>query len=147
MEGKSSFLHVGLTVSDMDKIIDFYTRYFDFTVEHRGVFSPEFIAARPQLYKLENGVYSEFAFLKSPDGIVIELFCFSELVAAEPVVWNQPGYHHICLKVKSVPEAYQEMTAGGVEFFFEPAVKGDPINNQYWIFLKDPEGNMIELQD
>ncbi len=147
MKENCSFLHVGLTVSDMDKVVAFYQKYFGFTVEHQGVFSPEFIGARPQLYRQKEGVYSDFMFLQSPNGIVLELFRFSEQEPAEPITWNRPGFHHICIKVESVPEMYEKMSADGVEFFFEPAFRGDPKNNLHWIFLKDPEGNMLELQD
>ena len=39
----ASFLHVGMTVQDMDKTIEFYTKYFGFELEMKGVFSEEFI--------------------------------------------------------------------------------------------------------
>jgi len=144
---RSSFLHVGLTVSDLERTIEFYQKYFDFKVELRGVFPPEFIGAVPQLYRQKQGVYSDFAFLKSPDGVVLELFRFSSMEPAKPAVWNQPGYHHICLKVDSVHEAYKKMAADGVEFYFEPKFKGEPKNNEHWVFFKDPDGNLVELQD
>lgn len=144
---KNKFLHVGITVSDIDKTIEFYQKYFGFTLEFKSVFPPEFIGDAPTLYRQEPGVYSDFAFITSPDGIVLELFQFSSNLEAKPPVWNQPGYHHICLKVDSVPEAYKKMAADGIEFFFEPKFKGNPENNVYWVFFKDPDGNMIELQD
>ena len=34
----ASFLHVGMTVQDMDKTIEFYTKYFGFELEMKGVF-------------------------------------------------------------------------------------------------------------
>jgi len=144
---KSSFLHVGLTVFDLDRTIDFYEKYFDYKVEFKGVFPPKFIGVVPQLYKQKEGVYSDFAILKSPDGVVLELFRFSSMEPAKPTAWNQPGYHHICLKVDSVNEAYKKMAADGIEFYFEPKFKGDPKNMKYWVFFKDPDGMMIELQD
>jgi len=147
MDNACEFLHVGLTVSDMDRTIAFYEKYFGFAVQWRDVFPPAFIGAHPELYRQREGVYSDFAFLVSPDGIVLELFRFSEQLPAEPAVWNRPGYHHICLKVPSVPEIYGRMAADGVAFFFEPAYKGDPKNREHWVFLQDPDGNMIELQD
>ncbi len=146
MEGKSKFLHVGITVADMDRTIDFYCRYFGFELEFKSTFPAEFIASVPQLYRQKEGVYSDFAFIHSPDGIVLELFQFSDLLEAKEPVWNIPGYHHICLKVENVWEKYREMSADGVEFYFEPGYRGDPKNEEYWVFLKDPDGNMIELQ-
>lgn len=142
----SKFLHVGLTVTDIDRTIAFYEKHFGFKTTLRGVFPPEFIGSVPQLYRQKEGVYSDFAFIESPDGIVIELFQFSDLLPAELPVWNRPGYHHICLQVENVPKKYEEMKADGVEFYFEPGFRGDPANEEYWVFFKDPDGNMIELQ-
>jgi catechol 2,3-dioxygenase-like lactoylglutathione lyase family enzyme len=143
---KTTFLHVGVTVSDLDRSADFYEKYFGFKTQFKKVFSAEFISRFKNLYKMEDGVFSRFAFLSSPDGVVLELFEFSRQAPFETPAWNRPGYHHICLKVGDVPAKYAEMKAGGVEFFFEPGFRGDPKNNQYWVFLRDPDGNMIELQ-
>lgn len=141
------FLHVGLTVSDLDKTIEFYERYFGFKTLRRGTFSEDFIGALPQLYKQPEGTYADFAFVYSPDGCMLELFQFNTNEAGETICWNRPGYHHICLKVKSVQETYERMKAEGIEFYFPPRVKGEPQNNEFWTFLKDPDGNMVELQD
>lgn len=146
--GKISFCHVGLTVSDMDRTIDFYRKYFGFTVGERGVFSPEFIGDKPMLYRQERGAYSDFAFLSSPDGVVLELFRFVPSCKAEQPVWNRPGYHHICIKVESCREMYERMCADGLEelYYFRPD-KMDAGGEHHWVFLRDPDGNMIELQD
>ncbi|NLN07467.1 MAG: hypothetical protein GX167_07605 [Firmicutes bacterium] len=34
---------------------------------------------------------------------------------------------------------------GGI--LFNPKHRGNPEDNVYWVFLIDPDGNMIELQD
>ena len=146
MKETSKFLHVGVTVADIDRTIRFYEKYFGFKATLRGTFGSEFIASVPQLYRQQDGVYSDFAFIESPDGIVLELFQFSRMQERETPVWNRPGYHHICLKVPNVPEKYREMAADGVEFYFEPGYRGDPADEEYWVFLKDPDGNMVELQ-
>jgi catechol 2,3-dioxygenase-like lactoylglutathione lyase family enzyme len=144
---KAELTHIGMTVSDMDKIIDFYVKFLDFTCERRGTFPKEFIAAQPGLYKQKEGVYSDFAFLKSANGFNLEFFKFSDLLPAEDAIWNKPGYHHICLKVDNAKEVTDKMKAEGIRLYFEPAPMGDPKNNHHWVFLQDPDGNMIELQD
>ena len=146
MESKSVFVHIGVTVTDIDVFADFYCKHFGFELLRRGVFSEEFIADTPELFDLKAGAYSDFAFLSSPNGVSLELFQFNELIDAEKPVWNRPGYHHICLRVESVPETYRELCKAGVEFYFEPK----PMmrnKDAYWAFLKDPDGNMVELQD
>ena len=141
----SQFLHVGMTVADIDRTIEFYTKYFNFTLEHKAVFSEKFIGSKKQLYKMPDGAFSDFCFLKSPDGYIIEAFQFHPQVPFEEAVWNRPGYTHICLRVDDIFEAYEKMKADGVEFYFAPEERGGP--NAHWVFLKDPDGNMIELQD
>ena len=141
----ASFLHVGMTVQDMDKTIEFYTKYFGFELEMKGVFSEEFIGGHRQLYQLPEGAFSDFCFLKSGDGIVIEVFQFSPAADREDVRWNRPGYTHICLRVDDSFKVYEEMTGDGIEFFFPPDMRATP--EEHWVFLKDPDGNLIELQD
>lgn len=147
MDRKTAFLHVGITVSDIDRSIEFYQKYFGFELERKSVFPPEFIEAVPQLYRQKKGTYSHFAFLRSPDGVVLELFQFSSMEPAEQPVWNRPGYHHICLKVDNVIDTYKKMSADGIEFYFEPKIKEDSVELSHWVFFKDPDGNMVELQD
>jgi catechol 2,3-dioxygenase-like lactoylglutathione lyase family enzyme len=145
MANESAFLHTGVTVSNIEKSIDFYRRYFGFTLDKQITFSPEFIAAKPALYKQNAGVYSKMAMISAPNGIKLELFEWSNVEKGKEAVWNNTGYHHIALKVPSVAEYYERMKAEDVEFYFPPS----PMMNtdSHWIFLKDPDGNMIELQD
>lgn len=143
---KSSFVHVGLTVADIDRSVAFYQKYFGFKVLFTGQFPDGFFDAKPTLYRLKEGAISKIAMIESPDGVAFELFQFLDQTPFVPAEWNTPGYHHVCLKVEDVNAKYQEMKADGVEFYFEPDYKGDPANNEFWVFLKDPDGNMIELQ-
>ena len=146
--GKSEFLHVGLTVSDIATTFSYYKKYFGFESEMEGVFPPEFIGAKPMLYRQPEGSYSKFAFLRSPDGVALELFQFVPLAAAEEPVWNRPGYHHICLKVESCQSVYEQMCADGLkDSYYFPPDNMDPEGKHHWVFLRDPDGNMIELQD
>ena len=143
---KTTFVHIGLTVSDLDKTVHFYEKYFDFQTVFTGEFPDGFFDAKPMLYQLAPGTGSRIALLRSSDGVELELFQFSEETPFRTPQWNTPSYHHICLKVDDIHAKYREMKADGVEFFFEPDVKGEPENHEFWVFLKDPDGNMIELQ-
>jgi catechol 2,3-dioxygenase-like lactoylglutathione lyase family enzyme len=146
MEGKSKWVHTGVTVSDIDKTVEFYSKYFGFTKKMQIVFNEDFIAAKPSLYRQAKGVYSKMAMIESPDGVSIELFEFVPQLPAELDIWNKPGYHHICLQVPDLNELYKVMAADGVKFFFEPDHMGPPTSKSFWVFLQDPDGNMIELQ-
>ena len=145
MSERADFVHVGITVASIDKTVEFYTKYLNFELMRRGQFGPDFIAAQPALYRQKEGVYSDSAFLKSPNGFVLELFQFSDMLPAQEQIWNIPGYHHICIIVDNLPELYTKMAADGIEYFFAPSPMGN--SEHHWVFLKDPDGNMIELQD
>jgi len=145
MAEKAPIIHIGITVTGIDEFVEFYSKYFGFELKRRGVFPEGFIADTPELYKLKAGSYADFAFLESPNGIALELFKFNELLPAQQYVWNRPGYHHLCLRVPDVPALYEKMSAEGVEFYFAPKRMGDA--DAHWVYLKDPDGNMLELQD
>ena len=146
MSNNSSLIHIGITVTNIQEFVKFYEKYFGFSLKSTGTFSPDFIADAPTLYRLNKGAYSDFGFLESQNGIILELFQFNPILPIEETPWNRPGYHHICLKVESVIDKYKEMVSDGVEFFFEPKPLGH-IPNAHWVFLKDIDGNMIELQE
>lgn len=148
MDTKSCFAHVGMTVKDIQTTVDFYAKYFGFKETMRGAFPPGFFEAKPTLYKLPDGILSDFAFIESPDGVTIELFGFNPQVPQEDAIWNMPGFHHIALYVPDLQKKYEEMKADGldVNYFFLPD-NMDPAGEHHWVFLRDPDGNMIELQD
>ncbi len=54
----------------------------------------------------------------------------------------QAGFRYVTLWVKDIAAAYEEWGAKGVEFLSEPIRRTPEIQ---MVFLKDPEGNMIEL--
>lgn len=140
------FCHVGMTVSDLNRTAAFYCGYFGFErLGDTGLFSEEFVASHRALYRQAEGASSNFCFLKAKDGFLIELFEFHPLEAAKPAIWNRPGFHHICLKVQDISKLYDTMRADGVKFFFPPENRAQP--TEHWVFLEDPDGNLIELQD
>ena len=148
INGKSQFAHVGLTVKDISSTAAFYEKYFGFKITEQGAFPPGFFEAKPTLYKLQDGVLCNYAFITSPDGVTMELFEFDPQIPQEDAIWNMPGYHHICLYVADLQAVYEAMKADGLElnYFFEPD-NMDPAGEHHWVFLRDPDGNMIELQD
>lgn len=142
---KARFLHVGLTVKDMKRTIRFYQKYFGFELEMEGVFDQEFIGSHSSLYRVKEGSYSDFCFLRSENGIVLEVFQFHPQKEMLPIHWERPGYTHICFKVDDVLEVYKQMKADGIPFFFSPKLRGTP--EEHWVFFEDPDGNLIEIQD
>ena len=140
------FMHIGITVSDIDKAVAFYEKYFEFKAQRRITFDENFIADAPKLYRQPKGIYSDMCMLQSEYGVTLELFQFSNVEKSPLYEWQKTWYHHIAFKVPSIPKLYEQMTADGIEFFFEPKKRG-PGGDAHWIFFQDPDGNMIELWD
>ncbi|MCL2121515.1 MAG: VOC family protein [Clostridiales bacterium] len=139
------FMHMGITVSDLDKMTAFYEKYLGFKAQRSTRFDEGFISDSPTLYRQPAGVYSDMRMLSSDFGVTLELFQFSNTEKSPPFEWPMTGYHHLAFKVESIPALYEQMIADGIEFFFPPKKRG--ASDAHWIFFKDPDGNMIELWD
>lgn len=143
MKHIDNFAHVGITVRDLDRSIDFYTNNFGFKLLGKARFDEDFFAAAPTLYNLQNTV-CPIAILSAPDGMQIELFEFQPQLEPEKIPWNRVGITHIAFATDNVPEMYEQLKARNIEFCMEPMVRPD---GGHWVFLRDPDGNMIELME
>ena len=138
------FAHVGITVSDLDKSVKFYEDVFGFTCRNRTSFDEKFLGAAPTLYRLENTV-SNVAFMVSPNGITLEMFQFiPQQSKTEVTPWDLPGYTHLALMVDDVPVFAEQMREKGVEFCMDVM---DRFDGGHWVFVRDPDGNMIEVME
>jgi catechol 2,3-dioxygenase-like lactoylglutathione lyase family enzyme len=140
----NKFMHVGISVTDIDKIMDFYIKYFGFRKSFGTRFDEDFIGSQPALYRQPDGVWADMQMIKSEDGIVIELFRYSNVEHVDTAEWQKTGYNHISIKVPDLPVLYERMRADGIEFLLAP-MKVDGAGHK--AFLKDPDGNMMELWD
>lgn len=119
--------HTTITVRDLQRSIEFYTRLLGFTVD-REVWIPE--------SKLR------IVFLRLGD-TVLELFGVPAILGEALSHVNEVvGYKHICLLVDRVDEEYERLTAVGVKFRMVPTTVLE------WVriaFFCDPDGMDIEL--
>ena len=122
-----AFEHVTITVSDLERSIDFYQRVLGFKV----------------LGMLEqNGGDFKIVYLDA-GGATIELFHFKE--KGRPLTEAKDldiGIKHIGFKVDNVDEAVKKLKETGVRFTLEPF---DATGGVRIAFFKDPDGILIEL--
>lgn len=137
-----SFSHVGLTVSNFEKAVKFYSDTFGFKLISEQILGKEQVETLYPLYKLHNTTV-RLGFLRAPKGGVVEIFEFSPTISSEHPVWNKPGLTHFTLDIKNIKKWYETLSAKGIHFFSEPQVT----DGNEWVFLKDPDGNLIELID
>ena len=75
MKSIDSICHIGVTVSDLDRSIDFYEKNFGFKLLRKAAFDQAFFDAAPTLYGLKDTT-CPIAMLASPCGVLLELFQF-----------------------------------------------------------------------
>ena len=124
--------HVGVTVSDLDRAVDFYTKTFGLTVAAEFAVGGEAFADAVAV----DGASADFAHLVA-DGEGAETIV--ELVAYEPEgeptpdsELNRPGAIHLGLSVDDVETLSEPRTTES----------GTTI-----LFVVDPDGNLIEVLD
>lgn len=125
---KSYITHVAIYAHDLEKVKDFYVRYFD------GISNDKYVNAK--------GFSSYFITFES--GARLEIMAHQELSKREPVD-KVNGLAHIAFAVGS-KEAVLELTnlliADGYELLSPPRTTGD---GYFESCVADPEGNRIEI--
>ncbi len=139
------FNHVGITVLDLDKMIDFYQRATQFEVLDRFAVSQN--ASADQLYG-EEGISYEKAVLKGPN-MFLELVEFNQqedsIISKMPP--QGPGMTHTCYQSAASDSGYDKFKAAGVEMLTRgngPVALGN--YGVSYAYAYDPEGNMMELE-
>lgn len=81
------------------------------------------------------------------NGPTLEIYSFDEFAAAyEPQV-NRPGFQHIAFAVDDVAAARKEVLANGGSDLGETVTLTTKVGTRVtFVYLRDPEGNIIELQ-
>lgn len=127
------FDHCGLNVRDLDKATAWYCDALDLRVVERG------------------GVEAagfRFAMLLAPDGFRLELLSRTGsargLTAADPLeAALTEGYGHVALEAEDLDALFEHLRGKGATPIWEP--RPAPVPGARMAWLRDPEGNLIEL--
>ena len=135
--------HIGLTVSDLETSLDFYTKILDFKVHKRAEESGDFIDkfigikdARLTTVKMldANNNMLELVYYKShrekPNNNRVRRL-------------SEIGCSHFALSVTNLDELYEKLIDYGIEFTHP--VQTSPDGNVKATFCRDPDGTWIEL--
>jgi len=132
--------HLAIHARDIERMIDFYTGAFGFRLVSRF----EWDGDKPidDIVGLE-GSAARAAMLNAGN-VHIELFEYSKPDArdAEPLRPSDRGYTHFCLEVTDIEAEWERLSKLGMDFRRRPVDLGEVKA----IYGKDPEGNIIEVQ-
>jgi predicted enzyme related to lactoylglutathione lyase len=82
-----------------------------------------------------------------PDGPTLEIFHYNILRERPEVAVNRPGFGHIAFAVDDVPSARDAVLAAGGRLVGEVVTLTTASGSRVtWVYVTDPEGNVIELQ-
>lgn len=129
--------HVGITVSDLDRVVPFYRDVLGLDLRTRFAVSGEAFATGVGV----EGATGSFAHLDA-DGIRIELVEYEpEGAAVDDAALNRPGATHLGLDVEDLDTFYEDLPED-VETISPPQTteSGTRI-----CFLRDPENNLVEI--
>jgi catechol 2,3-dioxygenase-like lactoylglutathione lyase family enzyme len=132
-----------LTVSDIDRSIAFYERYFGLKLVRRD--QPHSGDVVDAMTSVKGGAL--LAAFVTDGHFVLEFTQFTEKRGERAVGLpaNEIGCPHIGFAVDDVRETYRQWSAEGIHFNAPPIVSRT--RNTWSVMMTDPDGIMIELRE
>ena len=136
--------HVGLTVTDLERSVAFYTRHLGCTIVAQQDKAGGYLAAIVGM----PDAHVKMCHLRAPEGpLVIELFQY--LTPASTSTELSPrlvGNPHLCFIVSDLDDVYANLLKEGVTFISEPTPIDTGVNRGgAGLYMRDPDGVIIEL--
>ncbi|MBU5668233.1 VOC family protein [Peptoniphilus sp. MSJ-1] len=141
-----NFAHIGVTVTDLEKSIEFY----------RDVLELEFIGrthmegeSTDKLFDAKD-LYVSLAYLKPKDsnGPTLELIKYESLeVEKDKPSLFKTSISEICFGVDDIEKFYERLVENKIEVISEPQefdMTGDGFGKSKAIYFYDPDGNILE---
>ena len=141
-------MHVGVTVSDLDRSIDFYKNVLGLT------FKGELLMEGPETELLfqKKGCKARVAYLNGSDDVMappVELIQFIDAdVEKTPADLFRTSISEICFAVSDINAVYHKLVEKGVECLSMPQpfdFTGDGFGRSRAIYFRDPDGIILEL--
>jgi lactoylglutathione lyase len=143
-------LHVGFTVTDIERSVDWYGRVLGLELIHRQRSDNDYIRT---LVGVSDAVLevAQFALPGSPPRFsthVLELIEYVEGAGehAGGIGVNQAGTAHLGFVVTDIHAKYRQLVAEGVDFVNPPVAVTEGANvGGYACYLRDPDGIALEF--
>jgi catechol 2,3-dioxygenase-like lactoylglutathione lyase family enzyme len=135
------FLHVGISVKDLEKSVKFYTEVMQMDLEYRTINRGETIS---RVVDVENADI-DVAVVKK-NNLRIELLDYKNTKKKESIAYprqDQPGLVHISFLVDNVDMEYERIRSLGYEFNAPPMVAR--VNGPKITYFKGPDDVVVEI--
>jgi len=136
-----AFHHVGITVSNLERAVEWYGKVFGLkpgvALEVSGPSGERVLRLPPHIHRAVLLPVGDFA---------IELLEFIPTRRPMEMRQDDVGYVYICFAVQDLDDVYQRLTAEGIDFHTEPmlAEEGQIAGSKFCV-MRDPDGKTIEL--
>lgn len=141
-------MHIGVTVSDMDRSIDFYKNILGLTFVGELVMQGK----ETDLLFQRTNCKARVAYLNGSDDVMappVELIQFIDDAAEKvPSDLHRTSISEICFKVADIDQIYQHLVENGVECLSEPQYfdfTDSGFGKSKAIYFRDPDGVVLEL--
>ena len=148
MSFKIKYVHTNIVANDWKTLADFYIRVFGCKVVPpiRNYKGKDLESAINIKNVTLNGVHLRLPGY-SKNGPTLEIFSYSPLLKKQKRKINTPGITHLAFEVSDVKKLYKiVIDCGGKKVGKIITLKRSDNKTVTWCYVKDPEGNMIELQ-
>lgn len=137
-----SFSHVGITVANFNRFVQFYWDVFGCPLV--GVADTP-----PERVRSFFGVDGEaprcrIGWIRVPGGGILEIFEFQPQLPSENIPWNRVGLTHFSFNVRNTQKWYDHLVSKGVECVSRP--ERSPRGHSFF-FVRDCDGNLLEMID
>ena len=139
------FSHVNMVARDTDKLADFYKTVFDCNdLYPRKDLSGEPISKCNGVPNAE--IYAAWLSLPGVESTFLEIFQYKNIHDRPNPLVNQPGYGHISFEVEDIHATYDAIIKAGGWSLGEVRNFGTEEAPAFYVYARDPEGNVIELE-
>ncbi len=139
------FSHVSMVARDRDRLADFYKRVFgcEDRVE-RWRMSGGHISKGTGVPNA--GIHAAWLSLPGVEGPFLEIFQYEDFHDRPSPLVNQPGFGHLCFEVEDIHATSATVISEGGSPLGEITDLGSPQAPVLCVYLRDPEGNILELE-
>lgn len=142
----SDIHHLGMTVSDIERSIEFYRDLLGMElIGRRPSVTADYVAKQTGYESVELNVASFRVSPGSKQSLEVVQYMTH---AGEPSdgATNRAGNSHLCLLVDDLRAGHKELQSRGVRFKSDPVeISAGPNKGGLVVYLYDPDGYMLEL--